>query len=148
MKVSPQWHQWLRHTREDPPSLEEQRGDVIRRERMKYLAAEADARWEAKPRVMEAPAQAASAISQPAQPLGTSAPQPTSQAAGEQSESAQDAQTPDAAGETGSRQETWRKMQQARPSPGNDPWKQAQRGGPSEQWQPEGWNPSAASKRS
>ena len=47
------WHQWLRYTREDPPSLAEQQGDVTRQERMKHLAAEADARWEAKPRVME-----------------------------------------------------------------------------------------------
>lgn len=39
--------------RRDPPSLEEQTGDVVRQQRMKYLAAEADARWEAKPRVME-----------------------------------------------------------------------------------------------
>ncbi|KAL5094425.1 hypothetical protein Trisim1_007011 [Trichoderma cf. simile WF8] len=55
VKVSPQWHQWLRHTRREPPTLEEQHEEVARQERMKYLAAEADARWEAKPRVMEAP---------------------------------------------------------------------------------------------
>ncbi|KLO80071.1 uncharacterized protein LW93_7517 [Fusarium fujikuroi] len=55
VKVSPQWHQWLRHTREDPPSIEEQHSDVLRQVRMQKLAAEADARWEAKPRVMDAP---------------------------------------------------------------------------------------------
>jgi NADH dehydrogenase [ubiquinone] 1 alpha subcomplex assembly factor 2 len=56
VKVSPQWHQWLRHTRSDPPALDEQQGDLVRQARMKRLAAEADARWEAKPRVMEGPA--------------------------------------------------------------------------------------------
>ncbi|KAL1838362.1 hypothetical protein VTJ49DRAFT_2771 [Mycothermus thermophilus] len=51
--VPPAWHQWLRHTRPDPPSLEEQRAEVARQARIKLLAAEADRRWEAKPRVME-----------------------------------------------------------------------------------------------
>lgn len=55
VKVSPQWHQWLRYTRDEPPTEGEQKGDVVRQARMKKLAAEADARWEAKPRVMEAP---------------------------------------------------------------------------------------------
>ncbi|RDA83490.1 hypothetical protein CP532_7056 [Ophiocordyceps camponoti-leonardi (nom. inval.)] len=52
VKVSPPWHQWLRHLRRDPPSLAEQRQDVFRQQQVKQLAAEADARWEAKPRLI------------------------------------------------------------------------------------------------
>ncbi|RDA92802.1 hypothetical protein CP533_0801 [Ophiocordyceps camponoti-saundersi (nom. inval.)] len=52
VKVSPLWHQWLRHQRREAPSLEEQRHDVLRQEQVKQLAAEADARWEAKPRLL------------------------------------------------------------------------------------------------
>ncbi|KAL2017029.1 hypothetical protein VTK56DRAFT_2673 [Thermocarpiscus australiensis] len=59
--VPPAWHQWLRHTRADPPSLAEQAADVARQERIKVLAAQADARWEAKPRLTDAPGGAAAA---------------------------------------------------------------------------------------
>jgi NADH dehydrogenase [ubiquinone] 1 alpha subcomplex assembly factor 2 len=41
----------LRHLRYEPPSLEEQRSEVARQERIKVLAQAADARWEAKPRL-------------------------------------------------------------------------------------------------
>ena len=44
VKVPPQWHQWLRYRRRDPPTLTEQVADVARRDRMRTLAAEADAR--------------------------------------------------------------------------------------------------------
>ncbi|EGR52294.1 uncharacterized protein TRIREDRAFT_73912 [Trichoderma reesei QM6a] len=65
VKVSPQWHQWLRHARRDPPSLDEQRAEAARQERIKLLAAQADARWEAKPRVMEDPRARARAVPAP-----------------------------------------------------------------------------------
>jgi len=58
IKISPQWHQWLRHTRSDPPSLTEQSHDIIRQENLKVLAAEADARWAAKPSFLDSPGQA------------------------------------------------------------------------------------------
>ena len=47
--------QWLRHTRYDPPSVAEQQQDMMRQERMKILAAQADARWAAKPSALDAP---------------------------------------------------------------------------------------------
>jgi NADH dehydrogenase [ubiquinone] 1 alpha subcomplex assembly factor 2 len=56
--ISPQWHQWLRHTRLDPPSLTEQSQDLVRQQNLKILAAEADARWAAKPSFLDAPGQA------------------------------------------------------------------------------------------
>jgi NADH dehydrogenase [ubiquinone] 1 alpha subcomplex assembly factor 2 len=48
VQLSPQWLQWLRYTRLEPPSIEELQQDVLRQERMKVLAKEADARWESK----------------------------------------------------------------------------------------------------
>jgi NADH dehydrogenase [ubiquinone] 1 alpha subcomplex assembly factor 2 len=54
-QISPAWHQWLRHTRRDPPSLTEQAQDILRQEQLKVLAAQADARWAEKPSVLDPP---------------------------------------------------------------------------------------------
>lgn len=110
--------------RRDPPSLEEQSGDVVRQERMKYLAAEADARWEAKPRVMEDV-------------------EPSLRLEQEQEQTTQDA-TVDAASEE-PRQSTERVK--ADDAEVNDPWAKAKSKGPSENWQPTAWTPSAPKKR-
>ncbi|KAH8816291.1 hypothetical protein F5884DRAFT_775662 [Xylogone sp. PMI_703] len=59
ISISPQWHQWLRYTRQSPPSLNEQSNDITRLETLKVLAAEADRRWAAKPRLLDHPEQAA-----------------------------------------------------------------------------------------
>ncbi|KAF4965023.1 hypothetical protein FSARC_7117 [Fusarium sarcochroum] len=125
VKVSPQWHQWLRHTREEPPSVEEQQGDVMRRVRMQKLAAEADARWEAKPRVMEAPQAAPSPLLSPAKAT------PPQQDVGKESqvdkgveEATEDSKKTD-----------------------DDPWTKAKARGPGETWQPTAWSPPAAKKR-
>ncbi|RKF64318.1 hypothetical protein OnM2_019069 [Erysiphe neolycopersici] len=45
VQISPQWHQWLRHTRADPPSLNELSQDILRQEKLKILAAAVDAKW-------------------------------------------------------------------------------------------------------
>jgi NADH dehydrogenase [ubiquinone] 1 alpha subcomplex assembly factor 2 len=47
--------QWLRHTRFEPPTVTEQQQDLMRQERMKQLAAQADARWASKPSALDAP---------------------------------------------------------------------------------------------
>ncbi|KAH7062568.1 hypothetical protein B0J12DRAFT_707820 [Macrophomina phaseolina] len=57
VKLSPQWIQWLRHTRPDPPTVAEQQLDEIRQVRLKQLAADADARWAAKPSALDPPPQ-------------------------------------------------------------------------------------------
>ena len=49
------WMQWLRHTRYEPPTVAEQHQDMMRIERMKQLAAQADARWAEKPSALDAP---------------------------------------------------------------------------------------------
>lgn len=53
--VSPQWHQWLRHTRPEPPSIQEQSADLTRQAQLKHNAALADARWAAKAQYIEQP---------------------------------------------------------------------------------------------
>jgi hypothetical protein len=55
LNISPQWHQWLRHTRREPPSIAEQSQDLIRQENLKVLSAQADARWAAKPSFLDKP---------------------------------------------------------------------------------------------
>lgn len=130
VKVSPQWHQWLRYTREHPPSITEQSQDLVRQDRMKILAAQADARWEAKPRVMDAPGQPNgqrlptldTAKTQPIAPETTSV---------NKDASAQPSEQP---GETVAKKY------------GHDPWSKP-RGGPSEEWQPQAWSPPASKRK-
>lgn len=55
IEIPPSWHQWLRGTRDTPPSLREQIQDVQRQRDLKQLAAAADARWAAKPSVLAKP---------------------------------------------------------------------------------------------
>ncbi|TGO53274.1 hypothetical protein BOTNAR_0299g00050 [Botryotinia narcissicola] len=176
VKISPQWHQWLRHTREDPPSIEELVGDLARQERLKVLARQADERWNAKASFLDQPAtrqerlkvlarQAderwnakASFLDQPAtrqQALpatqvrdggaytgtdqkgdGKGVANAIASEAGKVDESVVTTEKPasdeilyDAA--TQPREEKKYK---------DDPWKKA-RGGPSEEWQPQAWNP-------
>ena len=54
-KITPAWHQWLRHIRESPPSLTEQAQDLTRQAQLKVLAAQADARWNAKESFLDSP---------------------------------------------------------------------------------------------
>jgi NADH dehydrogenase [ubiquinone] 1 alpha subcomplex assembly factor 2 len=60
VKLSPAWIQWLRHTREQAPSIEEQQQDIVRQEQIKLLAAKADAKWAAQPSYLLPPDQQAS----------------------------------------------------------------------------------------
>lgn len=170
--VPPAWHQWLRHTRSDPPSLSEQRAEVARQERIKLLAAQADARWEAKPKVMDGPAS-------PSSPEGKAflglrePPFETDRKVGPgKAEGRAELGEMNATGRTGvtkntsddevalgddetvdQREETWKRMQQKAEEKQKregdkkpDPWKQA-RGGPSETWQPQAWQPAPKPKK-
>ena len=49
------WIQWLRHTRHEAPTINEQQFDEIRQAQVKLLAAQADARWASKPSYLDAP---------------------------------------------------------------------------------------------
>ena len=55
VQVSPLWHQWLRYTRHEPPTLQEQSADVMRQSQLKQNAMLADARWAAKAKYIESP---------------------------------------------------------------------------------------------
>ena len=55
INIPPQWHQWLRYTRPEPPSLLELQHDVQRQANLKRLARAADERWAAKPSVLDKP---------------------------------------------------------------------------------------------
>ncbi|KAK0622970.1 hypothetical protein B0T14DRAFT_564377 [Immersiella caudata] len=113
VSVSPAWHQWLRNTRKDPPSLDEQKADVARRERMKMLAAQADARWAAKESL-----------------LGTADKAP-----------ALEGMKADEGGSREEMWRKMQQEQRQGGVEGKDPWRQTAPSGPGEQWQPRAWRP-------
>lgn len=133
VRVPPQWHQWLRHQRREAPSLREQAAEMARQEQMKVRAAEADARWAAKPSMMDRPPEQKGQLDPP---LNTGEAQPQEQAATDQRP------TPD-----GSERET--AVETSAPPGGRemkkDPWKRPT--GPSETWQPDAWTPTSAKRR-
>ncbi|KAF7862013.1 hypothetical protein EAF04_007893 [Stromatinia cepivora] len=148
VKISPQWHQWLRHTRADAPSIEELLGDVARQERLKILARQADERWNAKASFLDKPtAQQALPATQLRDGGAYTGVEPredgkgvVNTVVGEGGEVEKErvvfAKKPAGSkirhdAETLPREEKKYK---------EDPWKKA-RGGPSEGWQPEAWDP-------
>ncbi|KAI1633803.1 hypothetical protein F4809DRAFT_621873 [Biscogniauxia mediterranea] len=147
VRVPPQWHQWLRYRRDDAPTLAEQAADAARQARVRALAAEADARWAAKPSLLDMPQ------SQP--PLGSS------RRSGKQEEGQEEEEEGvvreergDVEVEAKAKEQGQARREGAAPPPPEkekekkkDPWKQYQRGGPSETWQPAAWTPSAAPRR-
>ncbi|TFB04788.1 NADH-ubiquinone oxidoreductase assembly factor N7BML [Trichoderma ghanense] len=148
VKVSPQWHQWLRHARREPPSLDEQRAEAVRQERIKMLAAQADARWEAKPRVMEDPRGGTAPEQLVLEPKGRGLP------AAEGDGGVKAAVTGEASRTSGGQPAQVKNMESEKPKAKTkakqdvkDPWAKAKAHGPGEQWQPAAWNPSAAKKR-
>ncbi|KAK1721934.1 hypothetical protein BDP67DRAFT_539992 [Colletotrichum lupini] len=132
VKVSPLWHQWLRYTREDPPTLEEQTREAFRQERMKVLSAQADARWEAKPRLTDAPGQQ---TSQPLPSLNTARSQPMAPELEAANTNAKTTELPEDQAQLAT---------DAKKKYGKDPWAKAS--GPSEGWQPEAWVPPSGKK--
>lgn len=174
ISVSPQWHQWLRHTRSSPPSLAEQAQDLVRQENLKILAAEVDRRWAAKPSFLDAPGRQASQPlpaleardSGESQELGSN-----NAVVGEGLEDrvqgintalVQPRDSPDITGVgemlapnglgnhfVGRTEENKAREGGQQPKENKaaqDPWKKA-RGGPSEEWQPMAWDGNIAASR-
>ncbi|KAG4417554.1 hypothetical protein IFR04_009284 [Cadophora malorum] len=156
IKISPQWHQWLRHTRREPPSLVEQSQDLVRQRNLKILAAQADARWAAKPSFLDAPER-----SQPVPALESkdsggagdldgalgAREQTTANIMEGQGDSAEKMQTPDGIRHRfNERSEQEEKRTKDENKKKEDPWKNA-RGGPSEEWQPQAWTGNVATRR-
>lgn len=107
---------------------------------MKQLAAQADARWEAKPRMMDAPPG-----ERTAQPMPALESRLARAGEGEE-ETVQAEATRKDANASGEEQVQAQRKPQQKEAEKEDPWKNHSRGGPSEDWQPQAWSP-PASKR-
>ncbi|KAI0201437.1 hypothetical protein F4808DRAFT_425187 [Astrocystis sublimbata] len=133
VRVPPAWHQWLRHQRSDPPSMQEQLGELQRQARIKVLAAEADARWEAKDSLLDMPKETSAGTH--TKGVGEKTTKGTAEMEGR--------------GEIGVRESKevgGGKTETQKPDP--DPWKRAATpSAPGETWQPEAWTPAPAKKR-
>ncbi|KAL6232736.1 hypothetical protein BDW75DRAFT_13340 [Aspergillus navahoensis] len=55
VEVSPQWHQWLRYVRAEPPSIQEQQEDLLRQQRIQLLADMHKKKWEAEQARLDTP---------------------------------------------------------------------------------------------
>jgi len=173
-QISPAWHQWLRHTRPNPPSIEEQQQDVVRQEQLKVLAAQADARWASKKSYLDTPDRRAhkSFLEAPGREGGQPMPalkakdpgghtqetRPDGRAVdgegllrrsgwGSQAEKlGNEMQTPDGKRHPFTRGERPRETVKEMIEKREDPWKKARKG-PSEEWQPQAWDPNALAAR-
>ncbi|KAI1187404.1 hypothetical protein F5B17DRAFT_430547 [Nemania serpens] len=145
VRVPPAWHQWLRHQRDSPPSMQEQVAELQRQARIKVLAAEADARWEAKPSLLDMPTKKEVGGG----PTITTITTASGDAQVRAQEPERDQETREASreargeGEGRAPEQTTSQMETRSP----DPWKRADRGAPGETWQPEAWKPAPARKR-
>ncbi|EME83082.1 uncharacterized protein MYCFIDRAFT_36596 [Pseudocercospora fijiensis CIRAD86] len=152
VKISPQWHQWLRHTRDKPPTIQEQQYDVSRQAMMKQLAAEADERWKSIPSYLDKPN-----VQQPQPAMGVQDPggyasqtepehkQGVTNLVGELEKveavsEGQDTKEIDEGRLKGKSKE--------KRGPKPNPWEHLQpKGNPGEEWQPNSWTPGVAQRR-
>ncbi|KAI5359291.1 Putative NADH dehydrogenase [ubiquinone] 1 alpha subcomplex subunit 12 [Septoria linicola] len=148
VKVTPQWHQWLRHTRDEPPTISEQQLDISRQAMMKQLAAEADERWNSKPSFLDAPTrnqpQAATGLKDP----GGYAPQTEPEAKQGVRSAVDEPEKVEAAsqGKQEGLDEGRFKGTKTRDRKEN-PWEKLQpKGNAGENWQPQGWTPAPAQR--
>ncbi|KAH9903567.1 hypothetical protein F4778DRAFT_780952 [Xylariomycetidae sp. FL2044] len=151
VRVPPHWHQWLRHQREHAPSLAEQRSDLTRQAAIRQLAAEADARWEAKPSLVDAPG---GARGQPV-PLLRSEGREKGGLKGEEGPAAvvqgQEGRPTYESAEVEKQENKKKEKEQKdkekeKEKENQNPWKRADMGGPSETWQPQAWNPTPTAR--
>ncbi|KAI9784326.1 MAG: hypothetical protein M1839_002387 [Geoglossum umbratile] len=70
VKITPQWHQWLRQVRKAPPSIAEQQQDVARMQSLRVLARIADERWTNQPSLLENPRAQSKPTTTPNEPGG------------------------------------------------------------------------------
>jgi NADH dehydrogenase [ubiquinone] 1 alpha subcomplex assembly factor 2 len=135
VEVSPQWHQWLRHTRAEPPSLEEQARDVLRLQELKVLSRQADERWESKRRVGDTMDHGERRVLEPTMELGGGGGLTKGSRLEEEGGTRErEKEVGEVAGLAGTRD--------AR----EDPWRRARRN-PGEEFQPESWGGRPAEKK-
>lgn len=133
-----QWHQWLRHTRDEAPSIQEQQYDVSRQAMMKRLAAEADERWKSIPSYLDAPSK-----QQPQPAIGVEDPggyaQPTEPVEKQGVRSTVESEAVD--------EGTAKERTREKKKPKENPWAHLQpKGTPGESWQPQEWSPGVAQR--
>lgn len=114
--------------------------ELRRQQQMKQLAAQADARWEAKPKMMDAPP----GESTGQQPVPALESRLSARAGGAETGQAEVTRTDAIA--SGEDQVQAQERPKQKEVEKEDPLKKHSRGGPSEDWQPQAWSP-PASKR-
>ncbi|KAJ5086790.1 hypothetical protein NUU61_008097 [Penicillium alfredii] len=133
VKVTPQWHQWLRYVRENPPSIQEQQQDLIRQAQIKELARLADERWASKPSFLDKPQ---AQQPEPGTQIGDATLNPTTAEAASpaqaQASSASSSGTSSQADSTSASKQTKKE---------ENPWAKASN--PGDGWQPESWTPTS-----
>ena len=132
-----QWIQWLRHTREEAPSIQEQQYEVSRQAMMKQLAAKADERWKSVPRYIDGPERQQPA---PAVAITDSAPPRTEADVGDGSGMQDVSQGQEDVAPTSENPARTKQRKE-------NPWQRSQTGAPSENWQPDAWVPGVAERR-
>ncbi|KAI9849835.1 MAG: hypothetical protein M1837_000049 [Sclerophora amabilis] len=131
VQISPQWHQWLRQTRFDAPSIAEQTADLQRQAAVKQLAKEADERWASKPSFLDKPKEQPRPATQIKDPGGY---------AGKTEEDSKEG----VRNAVGGAQEM---LDKKKSQDQKDPWEKSRSQGPSEGWQPQAWDPQAGAVR-
>lgn len=126
--------------------MEEQQAEAMRQERIRILAAQADARWAAKPSAVDAPD-----MQQPAQMLESRDPSTgiSQRVAGREArDQAEEGDIQEEEPQTDAAP-TLKTRKPMRTEPKDSPWKKAAaKGNPGDEWQPASWAPSPARKRS
>ncbi|KAL2821963.1 hypothetical protein BJX63DRAFT_176517 [Aspergillus granulosus] len=126
LELSPQWHQWLRYVRSEPPSTKEQQDDIQRRQRILLLAEMHRQKWEAERSQLDAPA------TQQSGPA-TRTSDPTITAAAPGKVPGADAPRTKEPGRT--------RASTAKEDPSFRP-----KDAPGEKWQPESWTPTSSKR--
>ena len=124
------WHQWLRHTRSTPPSIQEQQNDVLRQIQLKQRAQLADERWAAKPSVLDKPRRGNQELG-----VGDGEKEGTVGRRWEEGKTT-------AAGEKVEKDQSEGEKKERK-----DPWQHRDRGVPGQTWQPEAWTPPLGVRR-
>ncbi|KAI9813640.1 MAG: hypothetical protein M1827_003711 [Pycnora praestabilis] len=149
VKLTPQWHQWLRQARPDAPSFLEQQTDITRQAQLKQLAQVADERWASKPSFLAQPTTTPVGREQPApatlprDPGGyvgkteSEEKEGVRSAVGGEVNGIMDVEGKAEEGRVGKRGKGKRKEDE------KNPW-DVNRKGPSEGWQPQAWTPGPA----
>ena len=133
IQIPPQWHQWLRYTRPDPPSIPELQYDVQRQENLKQLVRAADERWAAKPSVLDKPRRGNQELA-----VGDGEMRGTVGQKGETGEGR-------GIDEIERQEAIEMKKMEGGEKGKEDPWK-VRRGKSGEDWKPEAWSPGRAGR--